>query len=254
MNVFRITLFVCLISFAARAQQDYTKSLDGIDWVKIESRTKVTVEMHGENQLRIKGGEMHKTPERAKGLKLVGDNGTDNTNVGFYVIKEGSNLIVRNLQKHNRGHAVIYLPASQNISVRTNGTNKSDIEISGFTGEIEASVELNGAIKVTDISGPITASTLNGNVEVTFTKVSQTSPISIFSTNGALDITLPGNTPADLSMGSINGEIYTNFELVFPEKNGLKAVSTQKVRQSINGGGVNFQLKTINGNMYLRKQ
>lgn len=254
MKQLTIIFLASLMCTGLMAQQDYTKSLEGVEWVKIESKTDVTVKTHSGNQLLIKGGEAHKTPKRAEGLKLVGDSGTDNTNVGFYVIKEGNNLIVRNLQKHSSGKATVYLPESQNISVRTKGTGDSDIEISGFTGEIEATVELNGGIEVTDISGPITANTLNGNVEISFTKVSQNSPITVFSTNGALDINLPEDTPADLSMGTINGDIYTNFDLVFPEKNGLKSVSTHKVIQAINGGGVNFQLKTINGNIYLRKK
>ena len=66
----------------------------------------------------------NKSPSKAKGLKLVGESGTDNTDVGFYVIKEGSTLIVKNLRRSESGE--IYLPASQNISVTT--TWHGDIE------------------------------------------------------------------------------------------------------------------------------
>ena len=234
--------------------QEYKQSLDGIEWVKIESKAEITIRTHDSNELLIKSFGAHRAPERAKGLKLVVGDGTDNTDVGFYIIKEGNNLIAKNLKKEHKGRAEIYLPASQNISVTTNGTGQGDIIISGFKGEIEASAELNGGIRISDVSGPITANSLNGSIDIAFSKVNQDSPITIYSTNGALDITLPKDTPADLSLGTTNGEIYSNFELKFPEKKGLRAISTQKVKGAINNGGVQIQLKTTNGNIYLRKQ
>jgi len=247
---FLLILFACTTITKA---QEFNKSLDGIEWVKIESRADIMVKTHSSNELLIKTEGSHKIPERAKGLKLVGDDGTDNTDVGFYVIKEGNNLIVRNLKKGNKGSAEIYLPASQNIAVTTTGVSQADIEISGFRGEIEANAKLNGGIKITNVSGPITANSLNGGIDIMFSKVSQNSPITIYSTNGVLDISLPNDTPANLSLGTINGEIYSNFELSIPEKDGMRAIASQRVKGSINSGGVQIQLKTTNGNIYLRK-
>lgn len=249
MKQIKIFFLGCLITLSANAQ-DYTHSLEGVEWVKIESRANVTVKTHSGKELLIKGGSHSTIPERAKGLKLVGENGTDNTDVGYYVIKEGNNLIVRNLKKSERSE--IYLPASQNISVITNW--HGDIEIIGFLGEIEASARLNGSVSVKEVSGPLTANTLNGTIDVVFSKVSQNSPITVYSTNGALDITLPSNTPADVLLSTTNGEIYTNFELIVPDKNGLRAIASKNVKGSINNGGVKIQLKTTNGNMYLRKK
>jgi len=253
MKLLQLTFLTCFICMIARAQKDFTNSLEGIEWVKIESKAEIVVKTHTSNQLLIKLVYASKVPERAKGLKLVGD-GTDNTDIGFYVFKEGSNLIVRNLRKGDKGKAEIFLPASQNISVKTDGTGQCDIEITGFVGEIEASAELNGSITIKDVTGPITANSLNGEVDVLFTKVSQDSPITISTINGELDVTLPKNTPADLSLKVTNGEIYSNFELSVPSKNGLKAISTQRIKGSINSGGVKIQLSSVNGNIYLRKQ
>ncbi len=254
MKTIKVTFLALLVCSMLSAQEDYTKSLDGIEWIKIESKADIIVRTHSEKQLRIKAKSSSKTPKKAKGLKLVGSGGSDNTDVGFYVVKEGNTLIVRNLRKWNNGDGEIYLPANQNISVTTNGTSQSDIRIYGFKGEIEANARLNGGIKIENVSGPVTANSLNGNIDISFADVNQGSPITVYSTNGALDIRLPEDTPTNLSIGSTNGEIYTNFELKFPEKNGLKSVSSQRVKQSLNGGGVQLQLKTTNGNIYLRKQ
>ncbi|MEX0290083.1 MAG: DUF4097 family beta strand repeat-containing protein [Flavobacteriaceae bacterium] len=248
LKAFTFIVFLCCAIISA--QQDYTKSLDGIDWVKIESKADLTIKTHDKNQLQINVGEASRIPERAKGLKLVGADGNDNTDVGFYVVVDGNNLIVKNLRKSEG--AEIFLPASQKIAVKT--TWQGDIDIQGFTGEIEASAEINGSISIKDVSGPITADVLNGELEVVFSKVNQSSPISLYTTNGELDVSLPASTPANLTLSTINGEVYTNFDISLPDKDGMKAIAAKKVRGSINNGGVDIQLKSTNGTIYLRKK
>lgn len=252
MKLVQITFLMCVICVTVQAQKDYTQSLDGIEWIKIESKSDITVKAHDKSQLLIKGGTVENTPEKAKGLKLVGDGSAENTGVGFYVGKEGNSLIVKNLRNTNSRKVEIYLPASKNISVLSSGLN--DIEISGFKGEIEASAKVVGSITLTDVTGPITADSNTGTIKVVFNKVNQSSPISISTATGEVDVTLPKDTPANLSLQSTMGEIYTNFELSIPDKDGLKAISTQKVKGSINNGGVKIQLNSATGNIYLRKK
>ena len=250
MKSFQLLMLAMLLSAVSQAQ-DYTTTLDGVNWVKIESKSKINVKTHAKNELLIKASDSYEVPEKAKGLRLVGD-GVANTDVGFSVLKDGNTLLVKNLKNSQDGDTVIYLPASKNISVTSTGLNS--IEISGFTGEIEASAVVTGQITITDVSGPVTANTNTGTVTVVFNTVNQSSPITIKTATGAVDVTLPANTPADLSMDSTMGAIYTNFDLSLPDKNGLKAISSQKVTGSINNGGVKIQLNSATGNIYLRKK
>lgn len=250
MRKFTFLLTALLVGTIAQAQSDYTKSLNGIQWVKIESKSDITLRTHSSNELLIKSGPSVETPEKAKGLKLVGEGGTDNTSVGFSVIQDGNTLIVTNLRKSEG--AEIYLPKNQNISAKS--TWNGDIEIDGFAGEIEADAQLNGSVKILNVNGPVTANTLNGELTVEFGTVKQGSPISLYSTNGAVDVSLPGNTPANLSMSTINGNVYTDFDVKLNEKDGLKSVLGRKISATINNGGVDITLKSTNGNMYLRKK
>lgn len=250
MRKFTLILMGLFMVAQAKAQNDYTKSLNGIQWVKIESTADITVKTHGSNEILIKAGPEVKVPERAKGLKLVGERGTDNTDVGFSVVQDGNTLIVHNLRK-NKG-AEIYLPKSQNIAVRT--TWNGDIEIEGFTGEIEADAQLNGSVKILNINGPVTANSLNGSLEVIFGTVKQDSPISLYSTNGTVDVTLPTNTPANLSLSTLNGNVYTDFDIKTEEKDGMKSLLGRKISATINGGGVKLSIKSTNSNIYLRKK
>ncbi|SDQ18466.1 DUF4097 family beta strand repeat-containing protein [Flagellimonas zhangzhouensis] len=250
MRKFTFILMALFIGTIAQAQSDYTKSLDGIKWVKINSTSDIVVKSHSSNELLIKSAQKIETPEKAKGLKLVGEGGTDNTNVGFSVVQDGSNLIVHNLNKNNK--AEIYLPKNQNVSVKT--TWNGDISIDGFSGEIEANSELNGSINITNVNGPITANSLNGGLNIVFGNVKQDLPISLYSTNGSVDVSLPSSTPANITLSTWNGNVYTDFDIKAEEKDGMKSVLGRNINASINGGGVKISMKSTNGNMYLRKK
>lgn len=243
-------LVICVLASSLQAQSDYSKPLNGIEWVKIESNSEIILKTHDKDEILIKALDLEPKPERAKGLKLVGVGGEDNTNVGFNVVQTGSDLIVQSVRK--AGGAEIYLPKSQNVSV-TNSWN-GDIRIEGFTGEVEANANLNGGLRLKNVSGPITAYALNEGIQVEFEEINQDSPIVIRTTNGEIDVTLPENTPADLYLSSWNGDVYSNFDLKRPDKNGLKSISGKDVKGSINNGGVTIKLKSTNGNIYLRKK
>ncbi|UII77394.1 DUF4097 domain-containing protein [Flagellimonas sp. HMM57] len=250
MKQLTLILFAFVIGTSAKSQTDYTKSLSGIEWVKIESKSDIILKTHSADELLIKNSRSSEVSQRAKGLRLIGEGGSDNTDVGFYVVQDGNTLIVKNLRKNDEGE--IYLPKDQNVSVKS--TWNGDIEMSGFHGEIEADAELNGSIEILDARGPVTANALNGEINVVFGKVNQDSPISIYTTNDEVDVTLPSDTPSDLVMSTTNGDIYTDFELTREEKDGLKSMSGRKVKATINNGGVNISLKSTNGTIYLRKK
>ncbi len=248
----KITLFAltCLLAVSMNAQSDFSKPLTGIEWVKIESKSKITVKTHDKNEILIKVSEQEPVPERAKGLKLVGVGGEDNTDIGFNVVQSGNNLVVQNVGKSQE--AEIFLPKSQNVSI-TNSWD-GDIYVEGFSGEVEANANLNGGLSLKNLTGPITAYALNENIKVEFETINQQAPIVISTTNGDIDVTLPGATPANLNLDSLNGDVYTNFDLSRPDKNGLKSISGRNIKGSINNGGVEIKLKSVNGNIYLRKK
>ncbi|SHG75394.1 DUF4097 family beta strand repeat-containing protein [Flagellimonas flava] len=250
MRQLSILVLALAISSLTQAQADYTKALSGIEWVKIESKADITLRTQTSNEIRIKGSRSRKISEKAKGLRLVGEGGSDNTEVGFYVVQDGNTLIVKNLRRSEG--AEIFLPKNQNVAVKS--TWSGDIEIEGFAGEIEANAQLNGSIEISDVNGPVTANALNGEITVAFGTVKQDSPISIYTTNGGVDVALPSNTPANLTLGTTNGDIYTDFDIKRAEKDGLKSISGRKIKASINNGGVNISLKSTNGNIYLRKK
>ena len=246
-----VATLTLLISAVGFAQTDYSKSLSGIEWVKIISRSDISVLVHDKNEILIKGKSTAHDSQRSKGLRLGGAGGTAITDVGFSVVEEGNALIVTNLRKNES--AKIYLPKNQKVAVTS--TWKGDIFIDGFNNEIEATCELNGGMELNNIGGPLTAYALNGSIDVVFSDISQDSPTSLNTTNGAIDMTLADKTAADIVMSSWNGEMYSNFDIKSSSGvDGMKKVSSRKTSGTINGGGVSITLKSTNGNIYLRKK
>ena len=56
MRKFTIIAVALFMGTIAKAQNDFTKSLNGIQWVKIESKTDIVVKTHNANELLIKSG------------------------------------------------------------------------------------------------------------------------------------------------------------------------------------------------------
>ncbi len=246
---------IILIAFLAIGQlraQDYTQSLQGIKKVKISSESGVEIKTHNQNELRIVG-DGHEIPEKAKGLKAVYAGGSDNTGLGMYVQKEGEILVIKNLKGMHSMLLEIYLPKTINIVVEK--SNLGNISLSGFTSEIEATTNV-GHIKLKDVTGPIVARTATGEINVVFTKISQSSPISLVSATGAVDVSLPSSTPANLELKTSMGEIYTDFDIKFPvEDTNMKLVRGKRaIKTKLNNGGVEISLRSSTGNIYLRKQ
>src|SRR5690606_37202222 len=98
----------------------------------------------------------------------------------------------------------------------------------------------------------ITASANNGNINVLFSKVNQSSPTTVTTVAGNINVTMPKDTPAHLSLKSMMGDIYTNFKLDVPNKEGLKGISNHNIVVEINKGGVQIKLNSTMGNIYLR--
>jgi DUF4097 and DUF4098 domain-containing protein YvlB len=121
----------------------------------------------------------------------------------------------------------------------------------------------NGSVKLTNVGGVVVAHALNGNVYVSLDRITAGRPMSFSSLNGNVDVTLPADTKATLKMRSDNGDVYSDFDIllgatgqVTTDKSGGKyRVHVDKsINGTINGGGPEIRLTTMNGRIMLRKK
>ncbi|WKN33843.1 DUF4097 family beta strand repeat-containing protein [Porifericola rhodea] len=153
----------------------------------------------------------------------------------------------------------ILLPAQFSVNAKT--VNDGNIIVKGLQGEMEVS-NVNGNVELEDIRGSVVASTVNGDVRVSFREVSPDTPMAFSSLNGDIDVSFPANTPMTAQMKTLNGEIFTDFDISVNaqrkvdkrKENGVYKVSIDKsISGEINGGGPRLLFKNHNGNIYIRK-
>lgn len=220
---------------------------------------KIIIKGSDRKSLKVEAKGIDPSPEKAKGLNLISMSGKKaNTDIGLSVTTVKGVVEVTGVsRKSSEGTFTFWVPKGVSVVVDYKSPFAyEDVFVEDFSDEIEISA-LNGSISMKNVTGPTVLNSTNGDINVDFTNVNQNSPISISAINGDLEIKLPSSTKSDISLESITGNLYTNFDIDFDKKNkkGLKYIGgNQKVKGKINGGGVKVNLKTITGNVYLRKK
>lgn len=138
--------------------------------------------------------------------------------------------------------------------------SSGDIIVDGVEGEIEINNATDG-ITLTNIGGSVIANAVTGRVKATVTSVS-TRPMAFTSTTGDVDVTFPASLKANLKLRSDLGQMSTDFDLTplpppvqEPRRAGgrLRIETNRFTYGAINGGGPEIELRSFNGNVYVRR-
>lgn len=273
--------------------QQASVNIQGVDG------NEVSIEQTGENRKEL--------PKEADGLKLITGGVVDNTGVGASTEIEGNVLKIIIPKNRYTGVLTIKVPKSLGLSVtESQNWGEQKIVISDIAGEIELKTG-NSKAYLNDITGPLVANTGHGKIFVTYSKLTQSSPSSI-SASGAIDVTLPSDSKANLKIRSYYGDLFTDWDIAAVKKeakatasSGTKTITgqgsvdgeaiavagqykiatrvdggnsddrdvfkkdqfvyvasssskTDAFEGTINGGGVVIDLKSSNGNIYVRKK
>jgi hypothetical protein len=173
---------------------------------------------------------------------------------------EEQDNVVRVGGTHNHVDLDIQVPVQTNVNLRT--VNSGQIRVSGLAGELDVN-NVNGGVTLENVSGTVLAHALNGEVKVTLDQVTPDKPMSFSTLNGNIDVTFPPDIKANVKMKSENGEMYTDFDIATkaaPSPQAERSEGKYKIRfdravyGSINGGGPEMQFTTLNGKIYIRKK
>ena len=216
--------------------------------------TDLKIEGDKGDAIRVQADHYKGVPEKAAGLRPLSAAGPDNTGMGIYINQSGNTVTISGTYRgRQRTNYQITLPA--NIKLRINyGTFRSDdILVHGMRNEVDIKSQV-GDIKLEDVTGPIIANTLSADINVVFSSLNQSSPSSLASVSGDIDITLPDNSKGDFRLNTVSGEVYTDFDFAMVNKSphhqywpGTSAAAR------INGGGVEFAVKSVSGDIFIRK-
>jgi hypothetical protein len=154
------------------------------------------------------------------------------------------------------------------VPTRTNLTlevvNGGNIVIENVEGELEIE-NTNGGITLTNVAGTVIANTTNGSVTARMTSLAAKRPMAFTSLNGNVDVTLPASARASLRMRSDMGDVLSDFDVqlrpgppatVTDNRRGggrFQIEVNKSIHGTINGGGPEIEMRTFNGNIFLRK-
>jgi hypothetical protein len=180
---------------------------------------------------------------------------------GFRITEEANRVKVSADSPNRPITFEIEAPMRSNLKLST--VNGGEIIVENVEGELDLS-NTNGGIVMNNVAGSVNAGTTNGSVRATLTRVAAQKEMAFTSLNGTIDVTLPPTTKANLRLRSDRGDVYSDFDVqlapsapVVEENrgsNGRYRVSRNRsVVGTINGGGPEFQLRTFNSNVYVRK-
>jgi DUF4097 and DUF4098 domain-containing protein YvlB len=156
----------------------------------------------------------------------------------------------------------IQVPARTHLKLST--LNDGPIVVENVEGEIEVNNQ-NESITLTNVAGSVVANAMNGTVKVIMTRLTADKAMAFTSFNADVDVTLPASAKANLKMRSDHGEIFTDFDVqtraaapaasqnARRSDGRIRIEVNQAIQGSINGGGPEFELRTFNGNIYVRK-
>ena len=174
---------------------------------------------------------------------------------------EENNNVVHIKSKVYDGTVDYIIKVPKNFSVKLKATNNGLITVNGLNGTHEVS-NLNGEIKMYGVGGSVIADALNENITVQFESIYNDTAMMFTSLNGDIDVSFPSDLKANVMARSDNGNVYTDFEMEASKadnrvegtgSDGVYRVTQKKgVSGKINGGGIDINFKTLNGDILIR--
>lgn len=196
--------------------------------------------------------------QKRRGLRRI-----PNTASGLS-IEEENNTVMITKSGYGSSEVRVSVQVPANCSMKLSVVNGGEIEVEGVNGDLDVN-NTNNSVKLVKISGSVVAHALNGNLMVTMSKVTPDKAMSFSSLNGEVDVTLPPDTKANVSLKTdMGGEIYSDFDIALDrskpkveesrdKKGRFKVVVDKSMRGTINGGGPEFTFKNFQGDIYIRK-
>ncbi len=107
---------------------------------------------------------------------------------------------------------------------------------------------INGSITIVTSVGPVTAKTINGDVDARMSSLSGADSVVVETVNGSAYLFLPETASANVDLGSTNGTLTTDFP-GFAERENF----TKQIRATLGAGLTPVRVRTLNGDAQLRR-
>ncbi|MBO0322945.1 hypothetical protein J0X14_11615 [Muricauda sp. CAU 1633] len=159
-------------------------------------------------------------------------------------------------------HALTFnLKVPHSVQVNVSTVNNGVIDVENIRSKSIVAENINGGITLNNISGKTWVSCINGPVDISYAENPKEE--SVYHTiNGDITIAYQKALSANITFKSMNGEMYTDFDI---NKQFVKTIKntgdTGKPKHKfeanpvvqIGGGQVDFDIETLNGDVFIKK-
>ncbi len=182
---------------------------------------------------------------------------------GLDITEENNVVHIKTDVFHQGGDVVVIVPRHTSLELKS--LAGGEIDVDNVDGDLEVE-DLNGPIHLRNVGGSVVAHSLNGEVIADLRSVDPTKPMSFSTMNGRIEVSLPSDVKASVSMKTDNGEILSDFEVKLDsnartdsgggrQSDGTYHVHLDKtLHGTINGGGPEYKFRSFNGQIVIRKR
>ncbi|GAB2777612.1 DUF4097 family beta strand repeat-containing protein [Rhabdobacter roseus] len=194
--------------------------------------------------------------EPAGGMRRI----TPNAGLDLSAEEKGNRVKIESNSFTRPVHLTIKVP--QRFSLKLSTVNGGTLSVENVSGDFELN-NVNGPIELTNVGGSAVANTINGPIKAVFRELNSTAPMAFSTLNGPIDVTFPATAKASVKMKSDRGDIFSDFDMTIDKsqpqatrtsQSGMYRVAVESwVNGKINGGGPEIMMKSMQGNIYVRK-
>lgn len=139
----------------------------------------------------------------------------------------------------------VRLPKGHEVSA---GSVSGDVSVTGAEGDVRAS-SVSGRVRLdTPKASRVRATSVSGDVDVRIHELTGTGTLSFTSVSGNVEVELPKNVDADVTMRTVSGSLESDFPLVLDGR-----VSRRSLEARIGKGGRELEVRTVSGDVRLRE-
>lgn len=150
----------------------------------------------------------------------------------------------------------------QNIMLDVSTINNGEVTLNNVSGSLIKANNINGGITLDGIVGDVELNTINGDLNLTYTK-NPTGKSKYYSLNGDINAFFQKGLSADLFFESFSGDFYTSLNNLeaLPVEMKEKREKEKGIAYKIGGksgvrvgnGQAHLEFETFNGNVYVKE-
>ena len=122
------------------------------------------------------------------------------------------------------------------------------VTVDGVSDEVRAGT-VNGSVDAISAGGPVRANTVNGSVHATMGRLDGNEDLDFTTVNGTVVAEFAGDVDADIDLATVNGRFQTDWPVTISGR-----IDPHHLRATLGKGGRRIRLRTVNGNVELRKR